>query len=138
VSRLALVLVGIAGLMLTGCQQPAKTEPAVVSTPAPTLDPSERTPVQPLDSYTAAPPPVSPEPAYTPPPKPVTIKPADKSGKVSAEHGRTYTVQKGDNLSKIAKKLYGNQNRWRDIYDANKSRIKDPNKLQVGTKLVIP
>jgi nucleoid-associated protein YgaU len=56
---------------------------------------------------------------------------------LSPASGRTYTVQKGDTLSSIARKFYGDQKRWKDIYSANKS-LADPNKLAVGTRLVIP
>jgi nucleoid-associated protein YgaU len=133
-------MVGVAAaLMLSACQKPqAKPEAyPVESTPVPALDQSERTAVQPLDTYNTQPVrPMDPEPAYTPPPQPVTIKPAEKSVKPS--HGKTYVVQKGDNLTKISKKFYNTPNRWKDIYDANKARVKDPNKLQVGTKLIIP
>ena len=34
---------------------------------------------------------------------------------------RTYTVVKGDSLSKIAKSIYGKVDKWRMIYDANKT-----------------
>lgn len=50
----------------------------------------------------------------------------------------TYTVAKGDSLSKIAKHFYGSPNKWRLIYEANKDKIKDPNKLKVGLVLEIP
>ena len=33
---------------------------------------------------------------------------------------QTYTVQSGDNLSKIAKHFYGNANAWQQIFDANR------------------
>lgn len=52
--------------------------------------------------------------------------------------GRTYTVAKGDTLYSIARRMYGNQSRWKDIWNANKARIRDPNKLSVGTNLIIP
>jgi nucleoid-associated protein YgaU len=142
VIRSALVIVGVtAALVLAGCQKPqAKTGPVVENTPVPALDQSERTPVQPLDAYIAPPPrQMEPEPAYTPPPKPLTIKPADKPLKPShAEHGRTYVVQKGDTLSGISKKFYNTPNRWKEIYEANKARVKSPKQLQIGTKLIIP
>ncbi|MCG3128799.1 MAG: hypothetical protein CHACPFDD_03692 [Phycisphaerae bacterium] len=51
---------------------------------------------------------------------------------------RTYVVKKGDSLSKIAKKVYGDADRWTEIWNANKGRIKDKNKLTVGQKLTIP
>ena len=48
----------------------------------------------------------------------------------------TYTVKSGDNLSKIAKKYPGLS--WKDIYEANKDQIKDPDLIQPGWKLKIP
>lgn len=51
---------------------------------------------------------------------------------------RTYTVQAGDSLSKIARQFYGNANDYMRIYDANRDQIKDPNKIQPGQQLVIP
>lgn len=51
---------------------------------------------------------------------------------------RTYTVQKGDSLSKIAKAHYGDANQWRKIYEANKERIKNPDLIQPGWVLTIP
>jgi nucleoid-associated protein YgaU len=52
--------------------------------------------------------------------------------------GQSYTVKSGDNLSKIAKKFYGDSGKWNRIYKANKSKISDPNRLKPGTKLMIP
>jgi nucleoid-associated protein YgaU len=51
---------------------------------------------------------------------------------------RTYTVRQGDTLQEISQKFYGTTKKWRRIYQANKSRIKDADKLTVGTKLDIP
>ena len=52
--------------------------------------------------------------------------------------GRTYRVQAGDTLSKIAKEFYGNANDYNRIFEANRNRLSDPNKIQVGQELVIP
>ena len=50
-----------------------------------------------------------------------------------------YTVQPGDNLSRIAERFYGNAQRWRVIYNQNRDAIgPDPGKLRVGMTLVIP
>ena len=51
---------------------------------------------------------------------------------------KTYTVQSGDSLSKIAKQFYGNANAYMKIFDANKDQLTDPNKIQVGQVLKIP
>ena len=51
---------------------------------------------------------------------------------------RTYTVQAGDTLGKIAAKFYEDGSRWKEIYEANKAQIADPDAIEVGQKLVIP
>ena len=51
---------------------------------------------------------------------------------------RSYTVQKGDTLSKISKQHYGDANKYMKIFEANKDKLKDPDKIQVGQVLVIP
>lgn len=48
-----------------------------------------------------------------------------------------YTVVAGDNLTKIAKKFYGDDD-YDAIYEANKDRMKSPGDLRVGQTLVIP
>ncbi len=52
--------------------------------------------------------------------------------------GRTYVVQKGDTLYAIARKFYGDQSKWKVIYNANRGQLKSPDKLTAGMKLVIP
>jgi len=51
---------------------------------------------------------------------------------------RIYVVVKGDSLSKIAKQEYGDANKWRTIYEANKDLIKDPDLIYPGQELKIP
>lgn len=55
--------------------------------------------------------------------------------KVSTED---YETKKGDTLWGIAEKYYGDGKKWKNIYRFNKDRIKDPNKLKAGVRLVIP
>lgn len=47
----------------------------------------------------------------------------------------TYTVQSGDSLSKIGSK-YGIS--YQKIFDANRDKLDDPNKIFPGQELVIP
>jgi LysM repeat protein len=51
---------------------------------------------------------------------------------------RIYEVVGGDNLSKIAKKFYGDANQYKKIFEANKDQLADPDKIKVGQKLKIP
>jgi nucleoid-associated protein YgaU len=49
-----------------------------------------------------------------------------------------HTVVSGDNLSKIAKKFYGDPNRYPLIFEANKPMLKHPDKIYPGQLLRIP
>jgi len=49
--------------------------------------------------------------------------------------GHTYTVESGDNLSKIGEK-YGLT--WQQVYDANRDIISDPDMIHPGQELKIP
>ena len=50
---------------------------------------------------------------------------------------QAYTVEKGDNLSKIARHFYGKQD-WKRIFDANRDQLSDPDRIQPGQVLKIP
>jgi nucleoid-associated protein YgaU len=47
-------------------------------------------------------------------------------------------VLKGDSLSTIAKREYGQANQWKRIYEANRDQIKDPDLIHPGQVLRIP
>jgi nucleoid-associated protein YgaU len=51
---------------------------------------------------------------------------------------KTYTVQAGDTLSKIAKDHLGNANAYMKIFEANKDQLTDPDKIKPGQVLKIP
>jgi nucleoid-associated protein YgaU len=51
---------------------------------------------------------------------------------------RSYTVKAGDTLSKIAKAYYGDANQYSKIFEANRDKLKDPDKISPGQVLVIP
>ena len=51
---------------------------------------------------------------------------------------RTHVVQKGDTLSAIAERTYGKASRWRDIYDANRDVLDDPDRIRPGQVLQLP
>ena len=54
----------------------------------------------------------------------------------AAQGGQTYTVQAGDNLSKISKQFYGDANKYQAIVKAN--QLENPDKIRPGQKLIIP
>jgi nucleoid-associated protein YgaU len=56
----------------------------------------------------------------------------------AAQAAKTYTVKSGDTLSKIAKQYYGDANLYTKIFDANRDKLRDPDKIQVGQVLNIP
>ena len=51
---------------------------------------------------------------------------------------KTYTVKKGDTLSKIAKEYLGDANDYMRIFDANKDQLTDPDMIKPGQVLKIP
>ncbi|HEV8254574.1 MAG TPA: LysM peptidoglycan-binding domain-containing protein [Vicinamibacteria bacterium] len=51
---------------------------------------------------------------------------------------RTYTVKPGDTLSKISKDHYGNANAYMKIFEANRDKLTDPDKIKPGQVLNIP
>lgn len=115
---------------------PTFAPPTVVPKPKPKPPAPKPKPKPPVHHRTPAPKP-KPRPAPKPPKKPVA-KP-----KV-----RYYTVQRGDNLSVIAKHFYHTQSGYMRIYLANRAghrradgtegMIRNPNLIQPGWKLVIP
>jgi nucleoid-associated protein YgaU len=56
----------------------------------------------------------------------------------SAQGGETYTVKAGDTLSKVSKQFYGNSNEYMRIFYANRDKLRDPDKIQIGQELTIP
>lgn len=51
---------------------------------------------------------------------------------------RTHTVVRGDTLWHIAKRYLGNGARWKEIYNLNKDKIKNPNLIYPGQIFKIP
>lgn len=55
-----------------------------------------------------------------------------------SQNAQTYTVKSGDTLSKISKQFYGDANEYMRIFYANRDKLKDPDKIQVGQELKVP
>ena len=66
-------------------------------------------------------------------------KPEQQKEADSSKQPTVYdTTSRNYVLSKMAQKHYGNQCFWVYIYQENKNKIKDPNNIPEGTRLVIP
>ncbi len=71
-------------------------------------------------------------PAAAPPATPDNDADADEEAVVF------YPVEKGETLSAIAKRLYGDPNKYMKIFEANKPMLSNPDKIYPGQVLRIP
>ena len=126
VAACSLAAVGVAGGCKSSTTKPANAinpavtdvKPIAVTTPPPMIVQS----AQPVVYETPA---AQPAAASTPAPT-----------QVASASGSTYTVQKGDTLSKIARSKYGELTAVRKIKEANPGV--DYNNIKPGQKLVLP
>ena len=61
-----------------------------------------------------------------------------KAAPVVSAGGQVHEVASGDTLYKLAKRYYGDAERWEEIRDANKAVLTKGIDLTVGTKITIP
>jgi len=67
-----------------------------------------------------------------------STSPIDSATALEPGNVEYYVIARGDTLSKIAKRVYGNANDYTRIFEANREVIKDPDKIYVGQKIRIP
>jgi nucleoid-associated protein YgaU len=72
-------------------------------------------------------------PQVQPPSTPIPVPAAE-----ATKPARTHVVIEGESLSDIADHYYGSSDQWVKIHRANRSTIKDPDRIFPGMKLVIP
>jgi nucleoid-associated protein YgaU len=53
-------------------------------------------------------------------------------------YAQYHVVKKGETLSKIAEEHYGDKMLYPKIFEANRDLLTNPDKIQVGQKLLIP
>jgi nucleoid-associated protein YgaU len=124
---------------------PVAEDPALAAAPA-AETPAAETPV-------AEAPVAEAPPAEAPAAEPVAAAPVEEAAPVEPSvvaqvapekeepaavvDGKPYRVRRGDTLMKIAFEHYGDLYRWKEIYEANRKAIKDPNHVPPGTKIVL-
>ncbi len=137
--RLSCLPLAAAAFFLTACQQ--TVEPELTIQPFIPLDQMES------DSRTAEPTPfarrtdsnmLSHRNDSTDPAAADTLA-FDASGEeATPADTRSYIVKKGDTLFAIARSQYNDASKWRDIWDANRDRVSNKDKLRIGQELVLP
>lgn len=50
----------------------------------------------------------------------------------------TYVVQRDDTLQKISAQFYGTTKKWMKIFEANKEKLKSPDRIRPGQEIKIP
>lgn len=120
---------------------------------APYLEPSSRTQTEPLDSTTEVDADADSQAGLVP--EPIALEtmlkqhgisstslsnPADqpRQSVATASTPAVHTVRSGETLSSIAAEYLGNANRFYEIYEANRDRLRDANDLRVGQELRLP
>ncbi len=137
----------LAAVFAVGCEDqkkkeklPAEESPKMtIETPPPAPAPAP-VPAPETSPPTATTPPPTPAPEVAAPAEPSQSLPKEShpGKKAARSKSRVYTTKSGDSLQSIAKKYYNDPKKWRTIYEANRRQIKDPNKIPVGKKLIIP
>jgi len=106
---------------------------AVLRIPSPVTLPPAADQVAPSSS------PIDPPPVPATPSAPVKLnRLINADATKAAPQRRTYTVQPGDSLVDIARKLYGDGRRYETLFEANRQVLTTPTQLKPGTVLVVP
>ena len=128
---LALGLVLVASVLLWLVTRPSLSPIARMSrTPEATPAQQSFEPANETDTTENQPPAIGPEPESQ------DSAQYEQSEKIKTQ--KFHIVLKGQTLTQISQKYYGSAGNWKKILDANRDKIKDPNKLIPGTKLIIP
>ncbi len=125
----------VAGAPAPELQSPAPAPGAVSASsaqPPPTLTSSAPAPAAPTPVPAVA------QSSTSTATAPSTTAPASESTFTPVQLPTTYKVTQNDTLQTIAKKFYNSYSKWPKIYEANKDKIPDPNRIRNGIILTIP
>jgi nucleoid-associated protein YgaU len=68
----------------------------------------------------------------------IKVRPPGATADVTGPPPRLYTVKAGDSLSAIARSQLGDENRYREIFEANRHILSNPDQLEIGQTLKLP
>lgn len=105
-------------------------------TPPRSAPPPQRSEATPAPVTTGAP--VVAEPAPAPATTPAATTPGASTQVASAPRVLEYTVKSGQTLSDVAGELLGDRGRWRELYEANKDKLPDPDHVRAGLTILFP
>lgn len=112
----------------TAAGQGSMLEPVDASPPASQPEPPKETIVDNLE----------PAPFNAPPVSQAKPLPKWQYAPANPHQARVHIVEPKETLYAIARRYYNEEKHWRKILEANRNRIRDPNKIEVGMKLIIP
>ena len=70
--------------------------------------------------------------------QPIRPRTPEPAVEAPAAAPRTYRVQRGDTLSRIAGRVYQDSSQWRRIFEADRGVLGTPESLREGQELIIP
>ena len=133
--RYTLAAMLLTGLICTGCAKPKPKAPEAAPPTAPKAAATRE--LRPMDLPAEPKDLTAPEPAPRPAPVITARSVAEPTPPAtSTQAGTIYTIKKGDTFIKIAREVYGNASRMKDIRAANPGV--NPTKLRVGQTIVLP
>jgi nucleoid-associated protein YgaU len=117
-------------VVLAGCKNKNKGSDAAFGNYDPYAMPASETSYEPIPAM----------PSYSTPATTTTVADSWETSASSTGMGggRQHTVVQKDTLYSLARQYYGDHTKWRQIYEANRTQISDPNKIRVGQRLLIP
>lgn len=67
-----------------------------------------------------------------------TLESVEQPVPATNNQGTVYVTKSGDSLAKIAQEIYGDKSLWKDIYEQNKTLIKNPGIIYANMQLILP
>lgn len=123
------VLMTVMLVWLAGCQEPQSEEDL--------QEPEAQSATMEPDYYTTDPAAATTDDSFA---QTYPTYPAEETtlSQTPTDSGSTHVVVKGDTLFRLARRYYSDERRWKDIWEANRGAVSNPDLILVGQKLVIP